>query len=161
LVGDAAEPVASHRRCRSEGVGLSNDCQTRHGSLGQAPVERGDPAYLLSDPDSDTNQQPPYARNWHRSVNPECLVLVGVCTHLGCIPNFELARGGFLGPGWLGGYFCPCHGSKYDLAGRVFAGVPAPYNLPVPPYHFTGKQSMRIGENPPNTAWDFSSIAQI
>ncbi|MGH7092891.1 MAG: hypothetical protein ACREFB_05090, partial [Stellaceae bacterium] len=62
---------------------------------------------------------------------------------------------------WPGGYFCPCHGSKYDLAGRVFLGVPAPYNLPVPPHHFTGKTSVRIGENPPDVAWDFSAIAQI
>src|ERR1051326_3241503 len=116
---------------------------------------------LLSDPDSSANQQPPYAKNWHRSANPEYLVLVGVCTHLGCIPKFESKPGGFLGAGWPGGYFCPCHGSKYDLAGRVFAGVPAPYNLPVPPYHFTGKKSIRLGENPPGTTWDFSSIEQV
>jgi ubiquinol-cytochrome c reductase iron-sulfur subunit len=116
---------------------------------------------LLSDPQSTVNQQPPYARNWHRSVNPEYLVLVGICTHLGCIPKFEPQLGGFLGSSWPGGYFCPCHGSKYDLSGRVFAGVPAPYNLPVPPYHFTGKLSIRVGENPPNEQWEFSSIEQI
>jgi ubiquinol-cytochrome c reductase iron-sulfur subunit len=62
---------------------------------------------------------------------------------------------------WLGGYFCPCHGSKYDLAGRVFKGVPAPYNLPVPPYHFISDQTVRIGENPPNVTWDFGEIRQI
>jgi len=116
---------------------------------------------LLSDPNSTATQQPPYARNWHRSINPEYLVLIGICTHLGCIPKFEPEQGGFLGPNWPGGYFCPCHGSKYDLAGRVFANVPAPYNLPVPPYHFTGKESIRIGENPPDEQWDFSSIDQI
>ena len=116
---------------------------------------------LLRDPHSSAMQQPPYAKNWHRSVNPEYLVLVGICTHLGCIPNFEPKVGGFLGRNWPGGYFCPCHGSKYDLSGRVFAGVPAPYNLPVPPYHFTGKTSARIGENPPNVTWDFSAIEQV
>ena len=116
---------------------------------------------LLSDPHSEVNQQPPYAKNWHRSIHPEYLVLVGICTHLGCIPKFEPELGGFLGPSWPGGYFCPCHGSKYDLSGRVFNGVPAPYNLPVPPHHFTAKTSVRIGENPPNVAWEFSSIVQI
>ncbi len=63
-------------------------------------------------------------------------MLVGICTHLGCIPEFVPQPGGSLGPTWQGGYFCPCHGSRYDLSGRVFTGVPAPYNLPVPPYHF-------------------------
>jgi ubiquinol-cytochrome c reductase iron-sulfur subunit len=116
---------------------------------------------LLSDPHSEVNQQPPYARNWHRSINPEYLVVVGICTHLGCIPEFEPKLGGWLGPTWPGGYFCPCHGSKYDLSARVFAGVPAPYNLPVPPYHYPTKTSVRIGENPKEVAWEFSSIVQI
>jgi ubiquinol-cytochrome c reductase iron-sulfur subunit len=116
---------------------------------------------LLNDPDSNVNQQPPYAKNWHRSTNPEYLVLVGICTHLGCIPEFRPDVAGFLGANWPGGYFCPCHGSKYDLAGRVFVGVPAPFNLPVPPYHYPNKTSVRIGENPPNVSWDFSSIVQI
>ena len=117
---------------------------------------------LLSDPDSTAGQQPPYAKNWHRSINPQYAVLVGVCTHLGCIPLFfPKPDPGNPAPDWLGGYFCPCHGSKYDLAGRVFAGVPAPYNLPVPPYHFPDKQTLRIGEDPPGQTWDFSSIIQI
>ena len=116
---------------------------------------------LLSDPNSGVMQQPPYAQNWHRSVKPEFLVLVGICTHLGCIPKFEPDVGGAMGAGWPGGYFCPCHGSKYDLSGRVFSGVPAPYNLPVPPHHFVNDQTVRVGENPPDIAWDFSSIAQI
>ena len=116
----------------------------------------------LSDPQSQQDQQPPYARNWHRSAKPEYGVLVGICTHLGCIPNF------FPQPNatqptadWPGGYFCPCHGSKYDLAGRVFSGVPAPYNLPVPPYRFVDDHTVRIGENPPNVTFDFASIRQI
>jgi ubiquinol-cytochrome c reductase iron-sulfur subunit len=115
----------------------------------------------LRDPGSDVEQQPPYAKNWHRSIEPEYLVLVGICTHLGCIPFFRPKLGGDLGPNWPGGYFCPCHGSKYDLAGRVFTGVPAPYNLPVPPYHFVEKTTIRIGENPKDSEWEFSSIEQI
>jgi ubiquinol-cytochrome c reductase iron-sulfur subunit len=116
----------------------------------------------LSDPNSEAHQQPAYAKNWHRSVKPEYAVLVGICTHLGCIPKF------FPNPDpttpaadWLGGYFCPCHGSKYDLAGRVFAGVPAPYNLPVPPYRFENDHTLRIGENPPGVDYDLSSIVQL
>ncbi|HKH81287.1 MAG TPA: ubiquinol-cytochrome c reductase iron-sulfur subunit [Methylovirgula sp.] len=117
---------------------------------------------LLSDPNSQNLQQPSYADNWHRSIKPEFGVLVGICTHLGCIPEF------FPNPSpttptaaWLGGYFCPCHGSKYDLAGRVFKGVPAPYNLPVPPYRFVNDTTLRIGENPPGSTFDFDSIIQL
>ncbi len=116
----------------------------------------------LSDPNSEQTQQPPYAQNWHRSIKPEFGVLVGICTHLGCIPLF------YPNPSettpvadWIGGYFCPCHGSKYDAAGRVYSGVPAPYNLPVPPYQFVNDTTLRIGENPPNAAWDFGSIRQL
>jgi ubiquinol-cytochrome c reductase iron-sulfur subunit len=116
----------------------------------------------LADPSSDTNQQPPYARNWHRSIKPEYAVLVGICTHLGCIPLFfPKPDPSNPAPNWLGGYFCPCHGSKYDLAGRVYAGVPAPYNLPVPPYRFPDQKTVRIGEDPPGQSWDFGSIVQI
>lgn len=116
----------------------------------------------LSDPNSNTNQQPPYAQNWHRSIEAQYAVLVGVCTHLGCIPLFfPKPDPTNPAPNWLGGYFCPCHGSKYDLAGRVYAGVPAPYNLPVPPYHFPDKKTLRIGEDPPGQTWDFGSIVQI
>jgi ubiquinol-cytochrome c reductase iron-sulfur subunit len=116
----------------------------------------------LSDPNSENEQQPPYAKNWHRSIQPSHAVLVGICTHLGCIPNyFPSPDPSNPAPDWLGGYFCPCHGSKYDLAGRVFSGVPAPYNLPVPPYHFPNNSTVRIGENPPGEVWDFGSILQI
>ncbi|HVY57089.1 MAG TPA: ubiquinol-cytochrome c reductase iron-sulfur subunit [Xanthobacteraceae bacterium] len=123
-----------------------------------------DPKLLtqLADPNSRQLQQPPYADNWHRSVKPEFAVLVGICTHLGCIPMFEPQPNPTSpAPNWEGGYFCPCHGSKYDLAGRVFSGVPAPYNLPVPPYHFVSDTTLRIGENPPDVNFDFSSIEQI
>jgi ubiquinol-cytochrome c reductase iron-sulfur subunit len=117
---------------------------------------------LLSDPNSTVEQQPLYAENWHRSINPKYAVLVGVCTHLGCIPLFyPKPDPSNPAPNWLGGYFCPCHGSKYDLAGRVYSGVPAPYNLPVPPYHFPDDRTLRIGENPTGQNWDFGSIVQI
>lgn len=116
----------------------------------------------LADPQSSERQQPPYADNWHRSARPEYGVLVGICTHLGCIPLFEpLPNASQPAAGWLGGYFCPCHGSKYDLAGRVFRSVPAPYNLPVPPYRFVNDTTIRIGENPPGVNFDFSTVRQI
>ena len=113
-----------------------------------------------SDPNSSTLQQPPYAENWHRSVKPEFLVLVGVCTHLGCIPKFEPTKAS-ISPDWLGGYFCPCHGSKYDLSGRVYSGVPAPYNLPVPPYVFVNDKTLRIGANPEGQSFELDSVLQL
>ena len=116
----------------------------------------------LADPNSEQLQQPPYATNWHRSVKPEFGVLVGICTHLGCIPLFYPTPSATTPvTNWPGGYFCPCHGSKYDPAGRVFSGVPAPYNLPVPPYTFVSDTTVRIGENPSGTSWDFGSIRQL
>ncbi len=126
-----------------------------------AKLQTSQDTSLLRDPNSDEMQQPPYAKNWHRSLKPEFLVLVGICTHLGCIPEFTPQPGGGLGANWPGGYFCPCHGSRYDLSGRVFSGVPAPYNLPVPPHRFVNDTTIRIGENPPDSAWDFGSIVQI
>ena len=116
----------------------------------------------LSDPDSEVFQQPPYARNWHRSLRPEYAVLVAVCTHLGCLPEC-IARPAASYPArnWPGGYFCHCHGSKYDLAGRVFRGVPAPFNLPVPPYHFPADKTVRVGANPPGQNFSLGSIVQI
>ncbi len=114
----------------------------------------------LRDPDLSVLQQPPYARNWHRSIDPQWLVLVGVCTHLGCIPLFEPNKDQ-QGPGWPGGYFCPCHGSKYDLAGRVYKNVPAPYNLPVPPYHMVDAKTLRLGENPPGETFSFDEVTQL
>lgn len=115
----------------------------------------------LRDPESAVDQQPDYAKNWHRSIKPEYLVLVGICTHLGCIPEFTPQPGGTLGPDWPGGYFCPCHGSRYDLAGRVFQGVPAPYNLPVPPYNFVSNTVVRIGENPAGSSFDLNDVEQL
>ena len=98
----------------------------------------------LVDPDSDREQQPQYARNETRSINPEVLVLVGLCTHLGCSP-LEKLKPGELDSEWQGGFFCPCHGSKFDLAGRVYKGVPAPTNLIVPPHRFLTDSQVEIG----------------
>jgi ubiquinol-cytochrome c reductase iron-sulfur subunit len=116
---------------------------------------------LLRDPNSEVDQQPEYARNWHRSIMPEYLIVVGICTHLGCVPRYVPGPGENLGPSWHGGYFCPCHGSRYDLSARVFKGVPAPYNLPVPPHRFVSASLLRIGENPPGASFDFGSIEQL
>ena len=101
----------------------------------------------LRDPDSLVDQQPAYAKNPHRSIYPEFLVLVGICTHLGCVPGYQPTKGGALGPSWQGGFFCPCHGSTFDLAGRVFQGVPAPINLEVPPYRFLSEKVILVGEH--------------
>jgi ubiquinol-cytochrome c reductase iron-sulfur subunit len=102
----------------------------------------------LRDPDSEVDQQPEYARNEFRAIKPEVLVIVSSCTHLGCVPTsrFEVAPAD-LGPDWVGGFFCPCHGSKFDLSGRVFAGVPAPTNLVVPPYRYIDENTLVIGED--------------
>lgn len=117
---------------------------------------------LLSDPDSKVAQQPGYAQNWHRSIKPELAVMVGVCTHLGCLPGyFPKPSATTPVPDWPSGYFCPCHGSKYDLAGRVWKGVPAPYNLPIPPYRFLSDTSIRIGENPQGQSFSLSSVVQM
>lgn len=101
----------------------------------------------LRDPNSEEDQQPEYARNATRSIKPEFLVLTGICTHLGCSPLFrpEVAAAD-LGADWKGGFFCPCHGSRFDLAGRVFNGVPAPLNLVVPPHMYTSDSVIVIGE---------------
>lgn len=101
---------------------------------------------LLRDPESLTDQQPEYAKNRYRSIKPEYLVLVGICTHLGCSPKYT-PKVNELGPNWPGGFFCPCHGSTFDLAGRVFKGVPAPINLEVPPYKFISEHVIVIGQD--------------
>lgn len=103
----------------------------------------------LRDPQSLVDQQPEYAKNQHRSIKPEYLVLIGICTHLGCSPKYKPSMGE-LGPDWPGGFFCPCHGSTFDLAGRVFKGVPAPINLEVPPYRFINEHTIVIGEDDAN-----------
>lgn len=114
--------------------------------LAQLPVVRD----RLDDPDSIEPQQPDYAQNEYRSIRDEILILVGVCTHLGCAPSFhpevgdpEISRD----PDWRGGMFCPCHGSMFDMAGRVYKGVPAPLNLPVPPHRYLTDSIVVIGDD--------------
>jgi ubiquinol-cytochrome c reductase iron-sulfur subunit len=102
----------------------------------------------LTDPDSKHSDQPKYAKNDHRSEKPEIMVLIGVCTHLGCSPQLRPAEAkAEMGADWMGGFYCPCHGSKFDLAGRVFRGSPAPTNLVVPPYEFASDVALVIGED--------------
>ncbi len=102
----------------------------------------------LADPDSDRDQQPEYARNPNRSIKDDILVLVGICTHLGCSPKYQPEIGAVtFDDDWKGGFFCACHGSKFDLAGRVFSGVPAPTNLVVPPYQYLSDDLLLIGED--------------
>ena len=108
----------------------------------------------LRDPNSDNpDQQPEYAKNPTRSIKPEIAVLVGTCTHLGCSPLFrpELEPQPF-DADWKGGFYCPCHNSRFDLAGRVYQGVPAPTNLKVPPYRFVDDTHIEIGVNPEGAA---------
>jgi ubiquinol-cytochrome c reductase iron-sulfur subunit len=100
----------------------------------------------LRDPGSNESEQPEFAKNPARALKPEYLVLVGVCTHLGCAPLDKFTPGDVtVGADWPGGFFCPCHGSKFDMSGRVFKDVPAPTNLPVPPYSFLSDTRILIG----------------
>lgn len=102
----------------------------------------------LLDPKSDGEMQPDYAKNEARSIKPEILIAVGICTHLGCSPTHRPDIGpADLGADWLGGFFCPCHGSKFDLAGRVYKGVPAPKNLEIPPHKYLSDTRVLIGED--------------
>ena len=106
---------------------------------------------VLRDPQSVEEHQPKYTQNKYRSINPEYLVLLGVCTHLGCSPLYKPSpKSKELGLDWTGGFFCPCHGSKFDLSGRVHKGVPAPYNLEVPPYYFASDTRIIVGEDGEN-----------
>jgi len=108
----------------------------------------------LRDPESkNEDQQPKYAQNLYRSIKEEWLIMIGVCTHLGCSPKFH----GEIKPEpfdteWKGGFFCPCHKSRFDMAGRVFEGVPAPTNLKVPDYHFADDKTLVIGVKPEGAA---------
>jgi ubiquinol-cytochrome c reductase iron-sulfur subunit len=100
----------------------------------------------LKDAKSEESDQPAYAKNAQRALKPEVLVLIGTCTHLGCLPKTRFTPGDTtISPDWPGGFFCPCHGSKFDLAGRVFQGSPASVNLRIPPYSFEGDNKLIIG----------------
>ena len=110
--------------------------------------ELGNENSYLRDPESDLSIQPDFAKNKFRSKNPEFFVVEGVCTHLGGAPieKFAIAPAD-MGPDWKGGFYCPCHGSKFDLSGRVYAGVPAPSNLRVPAHTFIDETTLLVGEN--------------
>jgi len=100
----------------------------------------------LRDPlSNETTQQPAYAKNIHRSIKEDIFVVIGICTHLGCVPLYKPKKGE-VDSSWVGGFFCPCHGSRFDLAGRVFKGVPAPCNLVIPPHKYLNEKLLRIGE---------------
>jgi ubiquinol-cytochrome c reductase iron-sulfur subunit len=104
---------------------------------------------LVADPESEVQQQPEYARNKHRSINPEYLVTIGICTHLGCSPTEKFRPGAAsgLGADWPGGFLCPCHGSYFDLAGRVYRSMPAPTNLEIPPHKYLSATQILVGED--------------
>lgn len=107
----------------------------------------------LADPKSKVDQQPPYANNKYRSIKPEWLVVIGICTHLGCVPDYygEVKPEPW-DPQWPGGFYCPCHKSRYDMSARVFQGVPAPKNMVVPPYHFIDDTHIEVGVGPKGAA---------
>ena len=102
----------------------------------------------VTDPNSEVDHQPENCKNEHRSIKPNLLVAIGICTHLGCSPTYrpDIAPAD-LGADWKGGFFCPCHGSKFDIAGRVYKGVPAPTNLVVPPYKYLSDTTVLVGED--------------
>ncbi|AWI79841.1 MAG: ubiquinol-cytochrome c reductase iron-sulfur subunit [Betaproteobacteria bacterium HGW-Betaproteobacteria-13] len=103
----------------------------------------------LSDPGSEKQQQPEYAKNQHRSIKPEYLVAVGICTHLGCSPSEKFKPGAEAGMSadWPGGFLCPCHGSMFDLAGRVYKSMPAPDNLEIPPHKYLADTTILVGDD--------------
>ncbi|MEJ2575336.1 MAG: ubiquinol-cytochrome c reductase iron-sulfur subunit [Gammaproteobacteria bacterium] len=104
---------------------------------------------VLADPNSEVTQQPEYCKNEYRSIKPEYFVAIGICTHLGCSPTYrpDVGAADMGGDAWKGGFFCPCHGSKFDLAGRVYSGVPAPTNLVIPPHRYVTDSLILIGED--------------
>jgi len=167
-VGAAAPFVASwfpSERAKSAGAPIEVDISKLvPGELGIYEW-RGKPVWVLKrtpemlagikkldgkmiDPNSDADQQPTYAKNEYRSIKPQVMVMVGVCTHLGCSPKERGAEAkDEMGTDWQGGFYCPCHGSKFDFAGRVYKGSPAPTNLVVPPYTYLSDATILIGDD--------------
>ncbi|MCP8352124.1 ubiquinol-cytochrome c reductase iron-sulfur subunit [Candidatus Synchoanobacter obligatus] len=164
IVGGATPFISSltpNRSARLQGMPIEVDLSTMKVGDQRTIMWRGKPIWvvkrpasvvssltgldrLLSDPESKVEQQPSYAQNLHRSIRPDYLVLIGICTHLGCSPTYRPEKGS-IDPEWPGGFFCSCHGSKFDMAGRVFSGVPAPTNLEVPPHHFLDDNTLVVG----------------
>ena len=150
-------------RARAQGAPTTVDLSKVEPGQMITPVWRKQPIYVvrrtpdmlarvaghdgeLKDPNSADSEQPPYAKNPLRSRTPEFLVLIGICTHLGCLPKQRFSAGE-LYPSWPGGFFCPCHGSRFDLAGRVFDGSPASVNLRIPPYSYPKPDTLIVGED--------------
>jgi ubiquinol-cytochrome c reductase iron-sulfur subunit len=150
-------------RARAQGAPTTVDLSRIEPGQMITPVWRKQPIYVvrrtpdmlarvaghdgeLKDPTSQDSEQPDYAKNPLRSRTPEFLVLIGICTHLGCLPKQRFSAGE-LYPSWPGGFFCPCHGSRFDLAGRVFDGSPASVNLRIPPYSFPNPGTLIVGED--------------
>jgi len=155
--------LAPSERARAIGAPVSADLQGLQPGELRTVEWRGQPVFVLrrspamlstlqqlddrlADPRSRRSDQPAYAANANRSIKPEFAVMVGICTHLGCIPTFRPTPGApDIGSSWPGGFYCPCHGSKFDLAGRVFKNVPAPTNLVVPPHRYLPDGRLLIG----------------
>jgi ubiquinol-cytochrome c reductase iron-sulfur subunit len=155
-------------RARAQGEPVELDISKLEAGQMAIPIWRKQPIYVvrrsadmvqrisghdgeLKDPQSKDSTQPPYANNAQRSRTPEILVLVGICTHLGCLPKQRFSAGE-LYPSWPGGFFCPCHGSRFDLAGRVFDGSPASINLKVPPYSYPKPTTLLVGADEKGSA---------
>lgn len=160
-----ASSFAPSERAKAQGAAVTMDPATVAPGEVRTVEWRGQPVWVmrrtpdmlaslegmqgLVDPDSKVRQQPPYATNTHRSIQPEVFVAVGICTHLGCSP-VKLPQGttnSSVPADWKGGFFCPCHGSSFDLAGRVFKNKPAPTNLVVPPHKYLPDGRLLIGED--------------
>lgn len=124
---------------RGRPIFVVNRSETMLGSLEEI-------APKLRDPYSHESIQPEYALNTHRSIKKNILIVEAICTHLGCVPVYHPKKGS-IETSWLGGFFCPCHGSKYDIAGRVYKGVPAPTNLSIPPHRYVDDNRLIIGES--------------
>ncbi|MGK7296070.1 MAG: ubiquinol-cytochrome c reductase iron-sulfur subunit [Candidatus Wenzhouxiangella sp. M2_3B_020] len=142
-IGDLEPGQLIRLQWRGQTIGILRRTETMLENLPELNDELRDPMSEMA------TQQPAYASNIHRSIKPEYLVLNMHCTHLGCVPEYipEVGAQPF-DENWLGGFFCPCHKSKFDLAGRVYTGVPAPSNLIVPPYSFVDDEHVMIGEHP-------------
>lgn len=146
FVGDMEPGQIQRVQWRGQTIGIMRRTQRMLDDLARLEEK-------LADPESATEQQPEYARNLHRSIRPEYLVANIHCTHLGCIPQVlpEVEAQPFDAE-WRGGFFCPCHRSRFDLAGRVYRGVPAQLNLLIPPYHFVDDGTILIGVDPEGAA---------
>lgn len=161
--------MAPSQRAKALGAPVTADISKVEDGARVTYVWRGSPVWIVkrtpdmlgtlsqltgevADPDSQQPQQPEYITGAERAIKPEVLVMIGRCTHLGCSPLFRPDADAADVPGeWLGGFFCPCHGSKFDISGRVYKGVPAPTNLVVPPHRYADENTIVIGEDPTDT----------